>query len=262
MASRLPVAALASCLLVSSVAAGAAAEARVSYTISYVGFQIARANLAVKVEDGLYTAGLGYKTTGMVKVVSDAKGEAVASGAVAGGKVVGASYTLKSDEGADSKDVLVEMTGGVVGKTSAVPPLKAVEKRVPFRPEHLKGTIDPLGGALFPIVAASPLAPENCARTAPVFDGWTRYDIVFSFKKTTPLKLKGYTGDGLVCAARWVPVAGHRPDTPGTKFMGENKGLDVTLVPTATGLLVPVGITVPTLSGTIAITADRVSVGD
>lgn len=242
--------------------AASAGEARVGYTVTYLGLTIARANLVLKVDNGLYTAGLGYKTSGMVKVVSDAKGEAEARGAVTAGKLVAAQYTLKSDEGEDSKDVLVESAAGAVTKTTAEPPLKSVEKRVPIRPEQLKATLDPLSGALFPQVGGNPLDPQACARTVPVFDGWTRYDIVFSFKKKTAVKAKGFSGDGLVCAARWVPVSGHRPDTAGVKFMTDNKDLEVTLVPTTTGFLVPAQVRVATLTGAILITADRIAAGD
>lgn len=235
-----------------------AGEVKVGYAVSYLGLTIARANLVLKVENGLYSAGLGYKTTGMVKVVSDAKGEAEAKGAVVAGKIMAARYTLKSDEGADSKDVVVESEAGAVTKSSAEPPLKTVDKRVPIRPEQLKATLDPLSGAVFPTVGANPLDPAACARTVPVFDGWTRYDIAFSHKTTRPVKAKGFSGDGLVCAARWIPVAGHRPDTAGVKFMTENKDMEVTLVPTAMGFLVPAQIRIATLGGTILITAERI----
>ncbi|MBP0650743.1 hypothetical protein J8J40_27220, partial [Mycobacterium tuberculosis] len=49
---------------VTAAAAAPASEARLSYSVSYLGFAIAKANLAVKLQDGLYTARLGYKTTG------------------------------------------------------------------------------------------------------------------------------------------------------------------------------------------------------
>jgi hypothetical protein len=244
-------------IVLASPAAASASEARLGYTVTYLGFTIAKANLALKVDGGLYTLGLGFRTTGVVKVVSDAKGAVEAKGTVAGGKAVGALYTLKSEEREEAKDVRVESDNGAVRAVAAVPPLKNLETRVPILAEHKRQTTDPLSGALFPIVAAEPLAPENCARTAPVYDGWTRYDIVFSFKKKVPVKLKGYSGDGLVCAARFVPVAGHRPDARGTKFMADNKNLEVTLVPTATGFLVPSQIVIATLTGTIVITADR-----
>jgi hypothetical protein len=241
-------------------AAAWGAEARVGYVVAYAGIPIAKANVAVKTEAGLYTVRLGYRTTGVVKVVSSAKGEAEANGAVADGRLVSASYRLKSEEGKDSKDVAVVSEGGAVKSATAVPPLKSLESRVPILPAHLKATIDPLSGLLFPAPAGDPLAPAACDRTVPVYDGWTRYDIVFSYKGTTSLKVKGYKGPGVVCAARWVPVAGHRPTAASTKFLAENKDLDVTLVPSGTGLLLPVAATIVTMSGMITIGAERVQV--
>ena len=45
------------------------------------------------------------------------------------------------------------------------------------------------------------------------------------------MKAKGYSGPVAVCAARYAPIAGHRKERPATKFMEENKDIQIWLAP-------------------------------
>jgi hypothetical protein len=54
----------------------------------------------------------------------------------------------------------------------------------------------------------------------------------------------------LVCNVRYVPIAGHRPARPATKFMTENKDISVWLAPVESQrVLVPVRIALQTMLG-------------
>ena len=57
--------------------------------------------------------------------------------------------------------------------------------------------------------------PAACNRTVRVFDGWQRYDVKLSFKESKHVQgaTAAYSGEVFVCAARYVPVAGHRPES-------------------------------------------------
>jgi hypothetical protein len=60
----------------------------------------------------------------------------------------------------------------------------------------------------------------------------------------------GYSGPVLVCNARYVPIAGHRSTRPSTKFMEDNKDMQVWLAPIqGTRMLVPLRIAVRTMIG-------------
>ena len=68
----------------------------------------------------------------------------------------------------------------------------------------------------------------------------------------------GYSGPVIVCNARYLPVAGHRPDRPGTQFMSDNRDLSVWLAPVeGTRVLMPIRISVRTMMGTSVIEATR-----
>ena len=74
-------------------------------------------------------------------------------------------------------------------------------------------------------------------------------------------KANGYNGPVAVCAVRYVPIAGHRPDRPGTKFMAENKSMEIWLAPIELArVLMPYRISVRTMIGTTVIEASQFSV--
>jgi hypothetical protein len=75
------------------------------------------------------------------------------------------------------------------------------------------------------------------------------------------VKTTGYKGPVAVCAVRYVPIAGHRPDRPGTKFMAENKSMELWLAPVeAERILLPYRVSVRTMIGTTVIEASEFSV--
>jgi hypothetical protein len=106
------------------------------------------------------------------------------------------------------------------------------------------------------------MSPSSCNRTIPVYDGFTRFDVVLNYSGTKQVKAVGYTGPVIVCAARYVPISGHRPNRRVTEFMAENKDMEVWLAPLSTArVLVPYKISVATLVGTTVIEAKEMSFG-
>ncbi len=233
-------------------------ELKVKYKIAFLGFDLARANLIAKFEHGLYAARVGYKTTGLVKVFATANGDISVSGTIDANHAAPTDFHQTTRE--NSKDSKVDMTlaQGSVTSNVAVPEAPADPNRVPVKDENRKNVLDPLSAMLIPIGKAKDKDPLNaaCSRTIPVFDGWTRFDIVLSFKEEKTINRPDYKGKAVVCSVRWVPVAGHIPTRAGTKFMMENKNIDVTLAPIGdTGYLAPLHIGVQTLHGHVDVDA-------
>jgi hypothetical protein len=76
-------------------------------------------------------------------------------------------------------------------------------------------------------------------------------------------KAKGYDGPVAVCAIRYVPVSGHRRDRPATKFMEENKDLEVWLAPIERDhVLIPFRVSARTMIGTTVIEASEFRVDE
>ena len=66
-----------------------------------------------------------------------------------------------------------------------------------------------------------------------------------------------------MCKARYVPIAGHRALRPATKFMEDNKDMQVWLAPVERSrLLVPLRIAVRTMIGMSVIEASKWDLGE
>jgi hypothetical protein len=75
------------------------------------------------------------------------------------------------------------------------------------------------------------------------------------------VRTQGYSGPVAVCAARYTPIAGHRPDRASTKFMAANKAMEVWLAPVgASGFVAPYRISVKTQIGTVVLDAQEFAI--
>ncbi len=132
-------------------------------------------------------------------------------------------------------------------------------ERVTVSEVHKRGVIDPVSALMMPAQGRGELIdPQNCNRTIPVFDGASRFNVVLSYGETRSVQKPGYAGPILVCNARYQPIAGHRPDRPGVKFMEDNTEMSVWLAPVeGTRVLLPLRIAVRTQLGLNIIEATR-----
>jgi hypothetical protein len=226
-------------------------ETKAIYDVTFAGFGIAKGSLAVRVDGNAYAAKLHISTSGLARIVSSEESYATAKGRF-GRSLAPASYELMS-RGDKVTQVSMGLGGGGVRDVTAIPELSERSDRVPVKPRHKRGVIDPLSAALLPVAADS--GEKACDRTLPIFDGWTRYDISLSFAGTEKVSVPGYSGEAVVCTARWVPVAGHREGRESTKFMRDNRDLKAWFVPVGDNLMLPYKISVKTMRGMLVVTA-------
>ena len=128
-----------------------------------------------------------------------------------------------------------------------------------------------LGSALAALSAPRPalLVPGTeanaaaCHRTLPVFDGAVRFDVPLTYARMEPVALDdGFSGEAVVCSARYRPLAGHRPNRSQTKFMTANTDLEYWLVAVpGAPVLAPWRIVVGTQIGRLTVTARRLTLG-
>ena len=151
------------------------------------------------------------------------------------------------------------IAGNSVTGVDIAPPFEDKPDRVPLGPHDEQNIVDPVGAVVFPAPASGPLvSPAACNRTIPIFDGYTRFDIDMTYVGERSAKTKGYDGPVAVCAIRYVPISGHRRDRPATKFMAENKDLEVWLAPIERDhVLIPFRVSARTMIGTTVIEASE-----
>ncbi|MET4636705.1 DUF3108 domain-containing protein [Kaistia defluvii] len=246
----------------SAVAAPAqqqAGKVDAEYNILLGGLTIGRFALDTVFDDKGYTITARGSTSGVSRFVSDGKGFLKSSGRIVGSRVLPAAYMLDTSEnGRRNSTVSMQMNSGTIVNVAAMPPLAKKADRVPLLPQHKRNIFDPLSAMIVPMVKGNLAAA--CNRTVPVFDGWQRFDVKLYYKGTAEVDGQNgsYKGSVVVCGARYVPVAGHRPTREAIEYMENNKALEVWLAPVESlGVMMPFRMQIGTEVGMLTIHASR-----
>jgi Protein of unknown function (DUF3108) len=249
--------ALAVLTLCGASSAGAAQTLKVDYGISLAGLPMGTADLATTFEGSKYNMQMAAKLTGLAGLLTGGKGAASAAGAVSGARPVPSTFAVTSRSSKDQRVVRMGLNGGNVAALEVTPPIDSKPDRVPLEETHKRGVVDPVSALIMPAASGGdPLDKANCERTIPIFDGAARFDVVLSYSETRTVEKPGYKGPVLVCDARYVPIAGHRSLRLSTKFMQDNRDMQVWLAPVdGTRFLIPLRISVRTMIGVSVIEA-------
>ena len=242
----------ASALVTLALAGTAQAQTvKVDYDLSLAGLSLGRAALSSTFEGSKYQMGGNVKLSGLAKMITGGKGVATASGAIVGGQVQPSGFAVTAKSSSEQRTLRMGISGGNVAAVEIDPPYQEKPDRVPVKEADKRGVIDPMSALLMPAIASAGMTdPAQCRRTIPVFDGAMRFNVVLSYGETKKADGPGYAGPVLVCNVRYVPIAGHRPARPATKFMTENKEISVWFAPVQSQrVLMPVRIALRTLYG-------------
>jgi hypothetical protein len=224
---------------------------RVTYDLSLAGLPLGKANLSSSFSGPKYEMQGNAKLTGLAMLLTGGKGEASASGSLAGAAPRSTKFTVVSKSSDNQRSVRMGLKGGRVAEVEIDPPLEPKPDRVPVKPADKRGVVDPMSALLMPALDSKSLTdPDNCNRTIPVFDGASRMNVVLTYAETKNAEIPGYSGPVLVCNARYVPISGHRSERPATKFMQDNRDMSVWLAPVeGPRLLFPLKVSVRTMIG-------------
>jgi hypothetical protein len=171
-------------------------------------------------------------------------------------------YDFENTENGNVVSVQMAMRSGSVVSVATDPTVGDIPNRVPIRSAHRTNVVDP-SSAFIITVDRNRLGDGNaaCNRTLRVFDGWQRFDVRMNYTRTESVngRGEGYSGKVFVCAARYVPVAGHMNNRDSVEYMANNKQLEVWLAPVGgdLGVLVPYQIRIGTKIGALTIRATR-----
>jgi hypothetical protein len=257
---RLPILLPAVAAAVLAAAPARAEILKAEYGISLAGLPLGVAHATAAIEGRRYRLDVQARLTGIASIVSSGRGGGTATGSLATHRPAPFSYALVSGSGREQRTVRMALANGDVRQVEVVPPLEPRVDRVPVAPTHRRGVVDPLSALLMPMMAERPLDPANCNRTLPIFDGAARFDVALSYGGTHRMASRGYTGEVLVCNARYAPISGHR-ERPATQFMRDNRDIALWLAPIeGTRILVPVRISLRTMVGVAVVELTRWSV--
>jgi len=262
MASRVARVFVVGALALSLATAGARADIlRATYKVSLFGLPIGVANVNATLTPKSYAIDATAKLSGLASLIARARGASTGQGAIVDNHVVPASFATIASNAWMTRTIRMSLAANAVTGVDISPPFEEKPDRVPLTDKDKKGVVDPVGAVVVPAPADGPLVgPASCDRTIPVFDGYTRFDVRLSYVGQRDVSAKGYQGPVAVCAARYVPIAGHR-NRPATKFMAENKDLEVWLAPIeGARVLVPFRVSARTMIGTTVIEASDFSI--
>ncbi len=247
------------CALVAVTLSGAAqAESfKARYSVKLIGLSLGYATLSGSLDPGAYQIDATAKLTGVAALVSSSKGAGAASGLLLQGRVAPNAYATTSANATMTRTVRIAMAQGTVKASEIAPPFDELPGRVPLTEAHKQRIVDPLSALIMPVPEGGQvIGPASCPKTLPIFDGWARFNVNLTYMGTRQVKVKGYEGPVAMCSARYVPVAGHRPDRPATKFMEDNRDMEVWLAPVGDSrITLPLRISVATMIGTTVIEA-------
>lgn len=249
--------------LAAGLVRASAETVQVRYRVSLIGLPLGTAEARANLDQSHYSIEAEAKLTGIAALVARSKGSATASGAIRNGRLAPADYATTSANANMTRTIRMAMNAGTVMAVKISPPFDALPGRIPVTPALRRNIVDPLSALLMTVPANEPLVgPAACNRRIPIFDGYTRFDITLSYVRSQMLRTRGYRGPVSVCAARYVPIAGHRPGGPATKFMAENRHLQVWLAPLSeVRVELPVRISILTLFGTTVLQATDIRHG-
>jgi hypothetical protein len=245
--------------------AGAHAQSKLdaSYSISLLGLTIGKGAWTIEIANDQYSEKADGRISGVASTLLSGEVSASTRGNFANDHAQPAAFDADVKTSAESEKI--KMTFDANGITDLVvdppfPPPSPKQERVPVADADRKGVLDPLSAGLV-IVSGSDdvLKPQSCQTKIPVFDGRRRFDVALSFKRMDQVKVEGgYQGPVLVCAIQVVPISGHRVAGTAMQRLVKSNAVEVTLAPLAgTRVLVPFSASVPTLVGTVSITADK-----
>jgi hypothetical protein len=237
------------------------AEMEAVYTISIAGFSVGTADVKSRFDGSAYNIDLQARLTGLAGVLVSGRGAASANGTVSGTQVIPRAFAANSRSSQASRTVRMGLNNGTVAAVEIEPPLQDHDDAAPVQAAHKRGVVDPVSAFLMPAtIRGNPSDPRNCERTIPVYDGAARFDIILSYGGTREFSRPGFTGEVLVCNARFRAISGHRPSREAVRFMEENRDMAVWLAPfPANDSLVPMRIEVRTQIGMSVIEAGRVN---
>jgi hypothetical protein len=248
--------------LIALQGAAAAETIKAHYALSLMGVSIGSA-YASGVVDRNYRIDISMRTTGLANLVNNTKGAATASGGLSAVGPSPTAYANTTSNEDEVRTVRMSLAGNAVRAVEVKPEPWDADQRIPVNEGAKKRVVDPVSALIMSVPQGQEMTgPAACNRTISVFDGITRFDIALTYSGEQTANTRGYAGPVAVCSARYMPIAGHRPDSKSTRYMAENRDINVWLAPLPESrVVVPIHIDMRTGAGDLVIDASDFQIG-
>ena len=224
------------------------------YNISFAGIPVARSKFSTLINGQSLTVTGSLATAGLAAVFDSTKATSKSSGLMTKNGIETLSFELDYKSGKRARNTKISFRGGNVVDTVLTPERTPHPNDVPLQPGQLDGVVDPFFGSI--VWAASP--SEVCNRTIKVFDGVLRINLVMRPSGNEPYVVGNSNGNGIRCAVRYEPVAGHRAKSSAVTYMTQGERATIVFAALAgTNLYGPVKASIKTKNGTVTIRATK-----
>ncbi len=236
---------------------------RAHYKVTLIGLPIGAADASSFIDSKHYRVDLNVKLTGVAALVSNLKMALTANGDVEEGAPTPTAYATTASNSRETRTLRMALNDGTVRQVQYAPFWEEDKSpdHVPLTEAHKRGILDPLSAFLMPVRSgANPVGPAACRSQSQIYDGYTRFDVTLAYVGVKDIREKGYSGPVTVCAARYIPIAGHKTTAKGTAFMAQNKEMEIWLAPARDGhVVVPYRVSLMTQVGTAVIEASELT---
>ena len=222
------------------------------YAVTLAGVPVGRGAWVIDISENQFTAAASGKTTGLLQMFASGQGSGASRGFMVGGSPVPSTFAASITSSKKTEEIRITLGSGDVKDYAITPATPADPDRVPVTEAHIHGVSDPMTASLVRVPGTgNPVGPLACQRTTAVFDGRMRYNLQFAYKRMEQVKAdKGYEGPAVVCAVRFVPIAGFVPHRSAIKYLAAQRDMEVWFAPVAnTRVLVPYRVSIPTMIG-------------
>ena len=170
------------------------------------------------------------------------------------------AYSLYFKTKKNRGHMAMKFDGNTVSQVKYNPPVYDNPQSIPVTKRHVTGVLDPLSAVFIPAAAKNGGIDKSiCQQKAAIFDGRHRYNLTLTYKRIVQVKgnrAKGYNGPALICRVTYTPIAGHRPDNEGLRFMEKTRDIEAWFVPVpGTNFYVPYHVSMPTPYGQASATS-------
>jgi hypothetical protein len=199
-----------------------------------------------------YSISGSFSSAGLASILADISGKTTISGAKRGHRLQANTYSLVYKDGKRVRTYDVVYRNGNVTSTTVKPEPKArPDNWVNVKDGDLRSVLDPISGLIIPA------GGRICPSRLPIYDGESRLDLVLSPSGTKPFKTNGFSGDAVVCKARYVPKSGYRQGRKDIEYL-KSISMEIWFAKSDNmDVYAPVYAIIPTRVGQVYITATK-----
>ena len=237
----------------------------VNYTAHLNGLPVGEGHLLGRFDGTGYKLSSEGRFTGLARLVASYDAKSEAHGDLFAGP---SGFRAKARGGNEEYDVTFRIdrqrAHDVRIRPEPDPDDIAHPKRIVLTDEHKHGVTDPLSALITPGGFNGETFDRGaCNRVLPVFSGSERFDMRLSYggvRSVSSNRSRGYSGPVLVCSVHYEPVAGHRTNHRGVRYMQERANTEIMLAPVAdSDILVPYRASFQTPVGRAVIQAGNIT---